>query len=145
MALKKTGADQALDIVKDVDKFKSRLEELAKAEASLTEANDRHREKNNAMNATLDKRIADVNQEVRLAKERVKSTIADGVNALNAAKEMVGDVEKREAILEKKAAKLAEDRANLEARLTQVAKTQSEFSKTVNRFRNAAQAACNGL
>ena len=94
--LKKGAADDTLDVVKDLSKFKKRIKELAKAKADVDNSVAKATTKLQQVNADMDAKIAEAGKIGKAAKELMKSAENMQKTALDDANKVLGEAGKTE-------------------------------------------------
>ena len=144
MALAKRNAvDDTLALVRDADKFKDRIEQLAKAERSAMKAQNKSADKCRALAIEMDDMRAAAQREVNDARARAKSEIASISQAKDAVMEEQGKVDRKLKALGKREDKLAQDRAVFQVQKGMLEDAIKTFDIKVKAFNDAATAASN--
>ena len=137
MALsKKSSVDQTLELVRDADKFKKRIKELAKAEldanASIAKANAKSKEQREE----ADKFAKDMQAQRKFLDAKIKTADNGAAVAKSAAKEILGKSEKLDAKIAKREEKLEEEKKNLEDTYSDFAEEKAALRARMIAFDN---------
>jgi|DEB0MinimDraft_10_1074344.scaffolds.fasta_scaffold33640_2 hypothetical protein len=145
MALGKSGAEEALDVVKDTEKFKDRLAELAKMEKNAKAALQKSTETNKRVFAEQDAKVKEADKYVADAKERAKQIEAGANQALTTAQKLEAELAKKEKDLIKREDKVREAAAVVKQQKEELQTDRAALIEQVAQFKKAAEAACNGI
>lgn len=144
MALAKRNAvDETLELVRDADKFKERIEQLAKARRAAAKAEKQSAEKFKAFGIEMDAMRAAAEKEVRDAQVRAKSAIASIAQEKDAVMVEQGKVDRKLKALGKREDKLAQDRAVFQVQKGELEDAIKTFDIKVKAFNDAVAAANN--
>ncbi len=139
---KKSNVDETLAVVRDLTKFKKRIEELAKAEKSANDAVAVATAKIAEINIKMDLRVAEANKKVKAGQDLLVSREAGVADLTATALEAQGEATRHEKALTKRAARLEQDRAKLKADKAAFKDEAIGQAKKAQSFENAAKAAC---
>lgn len=140
-----SSVDKTLEIVKDADKFKARITELATAEASMKASTAKAKKRNAALNVEMDEMMTDANAKATLAQMRANAAdkAADvAMLPIIEAQAKVDRLNKTIAGREERAKKAAEGVA---VDVEVLREREAEFAEKVKNFQNAVKAACDGI
>jgi len=142
MALAKRNAvDDTLALVRDVDKFKDRIEQLAKAERSATKAQKKSADKCKALAIEMDDMRAAAQREVNDARARAKSAIRSISQEKDAVMEEQGKVDRKLKALGKREDKLAQEKAILDSQKVMLDDAVKSFDVKVAAYNDAVASA----
>jgi len=140
MALTKHSADDTLAIVKDLDKFKKRIGELAKAKADVDNSVKKAKAKLDELYTAMDAKAVEAGQIEKAAKELMTSANKAHETALDEANVVWGKAGRTERAVAKRVAKLDEDKMLLAASKTEFAGEKKAFKAQVAAFNSAVNA-----
>jgi len=140
MALTKRSVDDTLSIVKDLDTFKKRIGELAKAKADVDNSVKKAKAKLDEINTAMDAKAVEAGQIEKAAKELMTSANKAHETALDEANEVLGKANRATKAVAKRTAKLDENKALLAAAKTEFAEEKEAFKAKVTAFTNAVSA-----
>jgi len=144
MALAKRNAvDDTLALVRDVDKFKDRIEQLAKAERSAMKVQKKSADKCKALAIEMDDMRAAAQREVNDARARAKSEIASISQEKDAVMEEQGKVDRKLKALGNREDKLAQDKAIMASERGMLDDAVKSFDVKVAAFNDAVASASN--
>jgi len=136
------GADQTLELVKDGAKFKKKLEELAKVEASANAAMEKSRELNKQVFAEVDTAKAELEN---IRKQR-KAVMDEGMRPLEAKQNELSKLElqmtKDRNRLDNALAKLKADQAAIKAEKADLKERVIVFEARVAAFEKSVKSVC---
>jgi hypothetical protein len=134
---KNSGVDQTLEIVKDAEKFKVRITELAKAEAGAKASTDKAKARNTLLNEEMDTMVKNAENKARMAQAR--SSAADkaaevAMKPVIEAQAQADRLNKAVASREERAKKYEE---GLQVDTELLREREVEFAEKVKNFQNA--------
>jgi chromosome segregation ATPase len=135
-----TNIDNTLAIVKDLDKFKKRIEELGKAQKDLDNSTKKAKAKMDEINTAMDAKAVEAGQIEKAAKELMTSADKARASALDDANKVLGKANRATKDVAKRTAKLDENKAWLAAAKTEFAEEKEAFKAKVTAFTNAVSA-----
>ena len=142
MALAKRNAvDDTLALVRDVDKFKDRIEQLAKAERSAMKVQRKSADKCKALAIEMDDMRAAAQREVNDARARAKSAIRSISQEKDAVMEEQGKVDRKLKALGKREDKLAQEKAILDSQKVMLDDAVKSFDVKVAAYNDAVASA----
>jgi cell division protein FtsB len=145
MALKPSGVDQTLAIVKDADKFKARIAELAKAEASADKAMAASKAMNTKLFAEMDQMTKDAEAKAKMAQDRAKAADKAANVAMQPVIEAQAQADRLNSTLAGREERLKRDIAAHGVDVEVLKDREVAFAEKVKNFQNAVKAACNGI
>tara|TARA_R110000803_G_scaffold68954_2_gene131073 strand:+ start:596 stop:1030 length:435 start_codon:yes stop_codon:yes gene_type:complete len=140
-----SSVDKTLEIVKDADKFKARIAELAKAEASAKASTKKAQTRNTELNAEHDKMVADVNSKLALAQSRSKAADKAADIAMQPVIEAQATADRLNKTLKGHEDRVKSLESALGVDVEVLRERKLEFAKKIKNFHNAIKAACDGI
>ena len=145
MAPRLNSVDQTLEIVKDAEKFKARIEELAKAQRAADKSTEKAQARNKELFAEYDAKkkagdaaVSDAKARVVAADKSVAEAMAPVVEARAQVNRLNVSVKNREDRLKRDLEKFENDRIVL-------FEASEEFNQKVETFKNAVTSACSNV
>ena len=142
MPAKAKAIDDTLEIVRDLSKYKKRIEEMGKLQAEIDKSGVKAKARQQALNLKMDAKVAEAAKIQKQAKAVLKraneaSNVAarSGDLALASAGRKAKDTTRRVEWLR-------QERQILQAEVAKLSENRKEFAEKVSRFYVAAKAAC---
>lgn len=145
VALKKNSIDETLDIVRDVEKFKTRIAELGKVQSDADASVVKAKVKNTEINKLMDARVAEANDLVTAAKIRETAHDKSIEKSVQDLHDRSGKLTKAEADLVKLQEKNALTSKKLSNGWSDLKNTKAEFENRVKIFENVMKNLCDNF
>jgi hypothetical protein len=142
---KANSVDATLEIVKDLDKFKARIKELAAAEVAAENSTKKAKARNGALNLAHDKAVAAHQDTLKSMSAHMKSMEKSANDAMKPVTEAKADVVKATAALAKREDKLAEGEKSLAKNIAELAGRITTHRSVAREFEAVITAAVKGL
>jgi chromosome segregation ATPase len=140
MASSKKAIDDTLEVVKDLEKFKGRIKELADAQAAADASVEKAKAKNKETFAEMDAKVAMAEDDLASVRARVASAEKDAQDAMKPVKQAQGEVNKAWSEFAKREAKLIDDQNAVDAEKVKCIDDRMVFQATVKRFKEGVAA-----
>ena len=137
--------DETLEIVRDIDKFKARIEQLGKVKAQADESMEKAKAKNKELNAAMDTKVAKADKLVDAAKGRAAAHDASVATAFKDIAEEKSKVTKLIRSIEKREKTLEQERGIFEKAKVEQAQAVQDQATRAEVFKNAVNGAVSAL
>ena len=142
MPAKAKAIDDTLEIVRDLSKYKERIEEMGKLQTEIARSGAKAKARQQALNLKMDAKVAEAAKIEKQAKALLKSANAAAASAAKSGDLALASAGRKEKDTTKRVEWLRQERQIHQAEVAKLSENRKEFAEKVSRFYVAAKAAC---